>query len=72
MVGGGSTFTTGGTGNYNQSGGSSTTKVNGALTAGGGQVNINGGTLVGAAARLPAMSPSEPTVRCSPAMRREH
>jgi len=44
-VGAGSTFTTGGTGNYNQSGGN--TKVDGALVAGGGQVNINGGTLSG-------------------------
>jgi fibronectin-binding autotransporter adhesin len=44
-IGSGSTFTTGGTGNYNQSGGS--TRVDGALTAGGGQVNINGGTLFG-------------------------
>ncbi len=45
IVGTGSTFTTGGTRNYNQSGGS--TKVDGALTAGGHQVNINGGTLLG-------------------------
>jgi fibronectin-binding autotransporter adhesin len=44
-VGAGSTFTTGGSGNYNQSAGS--TKVDGALTAGGGHVNINGGTLLG-------------------------
>ena len=44
-IGAGSTFATGGTGNYNQSGGS--TQVDGALTAGGGQVNINGGTLFG-------------------------
>ena len=44
-IGATSTFTTGGTGNYNQSGGS--TQVDGALTAGGGQVNINGGTLFG-------------------------
>jgi len=44
-VGSSSTFTTGGSGNYNQSGGS--TKVDGALIAGGGQVNINGGTLLG-------------------------
>jgi len=44
-VGSSSTFTNGGSGNYNQSGGS--TKVDGALIAGGGQVNINGGTLLG-------------------------
>ncbi len=44
-VGTGSTFATGGTGNYNQSGGA--TKVDGALVAGGGHVNINGGTLLG-------------------------
>ena len=44
-VGAGSTFTTGGSGNYNQSGGS--TKVDGALVAGGGNVFINGGTLLG-------------------------
>jgi len=44
-VGATSTFTTGGTGNYNQSGGN--TKVDGALVAGGGNVFINGGTLSG-------------------------
>jgi hypothetical protein len=44
-IGATSTFTTGGAGNYNQSGGS--TQVDGALTAGGGQVNINGGALFG-------------------------
>jgi len=44
-VGTGSTFTTGGSGNYNQSAGS--TKVDGALTAGGGHATFNGGTLLG-------------------------
>ena len=44
-VGGGSTFTTGGSGNYNQSGGS--TQLNGALVAGGNQGNFNGGVLYG-------------------------
>jgi hypothetical protein len=44
-VGTGSTFTTGGGGNYNQSGGS--TQLNGALVAGGGQANFNGGVLFG-------------------------
>jgi hypothetical protein len=44
-IGAGSTFATGGTGQYNQSGGS--TQVDGALVAGGGQANFNGGTLFG-------------------------
>ena len=44
-IGAGSTFTTGGTGNYVQSGG--TTQLDGMLTAGGGQANFNGGTLYG-------------------------
>ncbi len=44
-VGTGSTFTTGGGGNYNQSAGS--TQLNGALVAGGGHANFNGGTLFG-------------------------
>src|SRR5208283_3019653 len=44
-IGAGSTFTTGGPGNYNQSGGS--TQVNGTLSAGGGQSNFNGGVLFG-------------------------
>jgi hypothetical protein len=44
-VGSGSTFTTGGSGNYNQSAGS--TQLNGTLTAGGGSANFNGGVLFG-------------------------
>jgi hypothetical protein len=44
-IGSGSTFTTGGTGNYIQSAG--TTQLNGTLTAGGGSINFNGGVLFG-------------------------
>ena len=44
-IGAGSTFTTGGAANYNQSGGS--TQLNGTLTAGGGSANFNGGVLFG-------------------------
>ena len=44
-IGAGSTFATGGTGDYNQSGGS--TQLNGMLTAGGGTANFNGGVLFG-------------------------
>jgi len=42
-----SSFTTGGTANYNQDGANAATMVNGTLTAGGGQVNITGGLLTG-------------------------
>lgn len=45
VIGANSTFTTGGTGDYNQSGGS--TKLDGSLVAGGGQANFNGGSLYG-------------------------
>jgi hypothetical protein len=44
-VGSNSTFTTGGVGNYNQSGG--ITQLNGTLNTGGGQANFNGGVLFG-------------------------
>ncbi len=45
-IGVGSTFTTGGSGDYNQSGGS-TQLAGGTLTAGGGMANFNGGVLFG-------------------------
>ncbi|HMK28295.1 MAG TPA: PEP-CTERM sorting domain-containing protein, partial [Terriglobales bacterium] len=45
QVGSGSTLATGGTGNYNQSTGS--TRIDGTLVAGGGNANIKGGTLLG-------------------------
>ena len=42
-----SSFTTGGSANYVQDGVNATTQVDGTLTAGGGNVNINAGTLLG-------------------------